>query len=289
MTRPIPEPNKYSERPRSAPIIAVVPILLVLITFLFWYQTWFGRRLADRDLGRYLAGTSVPHKTQHALAQLAERIARGDTTVRRWYPEILKLAQSPEAQFRLMAAWVMGQDNTSQEFHQALRKLLEDREPMVRRNAALALARFDDAAGESQLRQMLRPYTLVAPKAGMINFRMKEQDAAKNGSVVARIRASAGTQPVEVRSPVAGRIERLITRDGTQVAAGDKIAALAPDEKDVWESLRALYLVGNWDDLEDVERFTRAAPGTSERVRQQAILTRDAIRRRAATAVTSGK
>jgi hypothetical protein len=136
---------------------------------------------------------------------------------------------------------------------------------------------------------MLRPYTLVAPKAGIINFRMKAQDAAKNGSVVARIRASAGTEPVEVRSPVTGQIERLITRDGTQVAAGDKIAALAPDEKDVWESLRALYLVGNWDDLEDVERFTRAAPGTSERVRQQAILTRDAIRHRATTAVTSGK
>src|SRR5215471_731644 len=48
--------------------IVVVPALLVLVTFLFWYQTWFGRRLGHDDLAKYLSDTSAPHKTQHALA-----------------------------------------------------------------------------------------------------------------------------------------------------------------------------------------------------------------------------
>jgi hypothetical protein len=50
---------------------------LVLITFLFWYQTWFGRPLTDREMGQYLADTRAPHKIQHALAQLSSRMARG--------------------------------------------------------------------------------------------------------------------------------------------------------------------------------------------------------------------
>ncbi len=33
--------------PRNTAIV-IVPILLVLITFLFWYQTWFGRELGDQ-------------------------------------------------------------------------------------------------------------------------------------------------------------------------------------------------------------------------------------------------
>jgi len=45
----------------------------------------------------------------------------------------------------------MGYDNKSEEFHQALLKLLRDTEPLVRRNAALALIRFSDASGRADL------------------------------------------------------------------------------------------------------------------------------------------
>jgi vesicle coat complex subunit len=45
----------------------------------------------------------------------------------------------------------MGFDNTSQEFHNALLKLLHDQEPIVRRNAALALVRFNDNSGREEL------------------------------------------------------------------------------------------------------------------------------------------
>ena len=153
--------------PRNTAIL-IVPILLVLITFLFWYQTWFGRALGDQEMANYLADTSVPHKTQHALAQLSDRMARGDPTAKRWYPQLLALGQNREPQIRLEAAWAMGQDNHSEEFHQALRKLTDDPAAMVRWNAALALVRFGDSAGEPQLCSMLQPFTLNAADSVLI-------------------------------------------------------------------------------------------------------------------------
>jgi biotin carboxyl carrier protein len=265
--------------PRNT-VIVIVPILLVLITFLFWYQTWFGRGLSDQEMTQDLTDTSVPHKTQHALAQLSDRMARGDPTVKRWYPELLALAQNKESQLRLEAAWAMGQDNHSEEFHQALRKLTDDSVPMVRWNAALALVRFGDGTAEPQLRSMLQPFTLGAPGPGTIKFRMKEEDAVRNGSIIARIRPAETNQQQDVLSPVGGIIARLLTKDGATVAAGDAVAVVDPDEGQVVESLHALYLVGQPQDLDDVEHFVRGAPNMSERVRQQAEATAQAIRQR---------
>lgn len=269
-----------TDPPKRHLAIAIVPVLLVLITFLFWYQTWFGRRLSDSEMTECLTETSAPHKTQHALAQLAERMTRGDVTARRWYPQVMALAASKESGLRLMAAWVMGQDNKSQEFHEALRKLVDDSEPMVRGNAALALARFGDASGRAELQAMLRPFTLTAPQAGKLSFRLKEDDPVQNGGIVARLQAG-DAKPADVLSPVAGTLERRIAADGANVAAGEPIAILSPGEEQVWESLRALFLVGTPDDLEDVDRFARGVPALSDRVRQQAAATAAAIRHRA--------
>jgi hypothetical protein len=44
------------------------------------------------------------------------------------------------------------------------------------------------------------------------------------------------------------------------VAAGEAVAVIDPDEGQVVESLRALYLVGQPQDLGDVERFATGAP-----------------------------
>jgi len=218
--------------PRNT-LIFMVPVLVVLITFLFWYQTWFGRPLSDREMGQYLADTSVPHKTQHALAQLSGRIARGDATAEHWYPEVIALAQNKEPQLRSMAAWVMGQDNHSEAFHQSLRKLVGDPAPLVRWNAALALARFGDAAGEPQLRAMLEPFTLTAPQAGTLEFRVKEQDTVQSGTVVARVRPAGGAAPVDVASPMAGQVARLAAKDGGPIAPADAIAVIEPAEAQV--------------------------------------------------------
>jgi hypothetical protein len=250
--------------------IIMIPILLVLITFLFWYQTWFGRQLSDQEMAQDLAGTSVPHKAQHALAQLSDRIARGDPTAKRWYPQLLAMAQNPESQLRLEAAWAMGQDSHSEEFHQALRKLLDDPVPLVRWNSALGLVRFGDGAAEPQLRSMLQPFTLTVSDHGVLKFRLKEQDSVRNGTIIARIHPGENEKLRDVLSPVGGTIARLLAQDGATVAAGDSVAVINPDETQVVEALRALYLVGQPQDLDEVERFVRGVPDMSERVRQQA-------------------
>jgi hypothetical protein len=269
-----------SSPPKRNLIIALVPILLVLVTFLFWYQTWFGRRLSDEDLGRYLTDTTVPHKTQHALSQLADRMARGDASARRWYSQVIRLAERPEAGFRVMAAWAMGQDNKAQEFHAALRKLLADAEPMVRRNAALALVRFGDASGRVELRAMLQSVNVPAPVAGTVRFRLKEGEPVEGGVALARVQPAVG-EVVDIVAPVMGVLERRVIEDGASVAVGDAVAIIAPGGDQVWEALRALYLVGTADELREVERYARGVVGYSERIRQQATATAAAIRQRA--------
>src|SRR6185295_20016787 len=97
----------------------------------------------DAEISKYLADYQHPRHVQHALLQIQDRIEKKDPTTKRWYPQILELTENPETEFRLTVAWVMGSDNTSPEFHNALKQLVEDREPIVRRNAALALVRFN--------------------------------------------------------------------------------------------------------------------------------------------------
>lgn len=257
----------------------MVPVLLVLVTFLFWYQTWFGRRLSDREIGEYLTDTSRPRQAQHALAQLAERMVRGDVSAKRWYPQVMHLAQNREAGLRGMAAWVMGQDNKEESFHRALRELLRDPDGMARWNAALALVRFGDASGREELRQMLRPQTLTAPAAGTLSFHRKEAEAVRAGGVVARIQCDSEKR-VDVVAPMTGRIERQLVPEGTSVGVGEPVAEMSPGEEQVWESLRALYLVGTAEDLAAIEPFVRGMPGMSDRIRQQATATAEAIRRR---------
>jgi hypothetical protein len=149
--------------PRNT-VIVIVPILLVVITFLFWYQTWFGRGLSDQEMAQVLADTSVPHKTQHALAQLSDRIARGDPTVKRWYPQLLALAQNRESQLRLEARGRWGRIIIPRNFTKRCASLIDDPVPLVRWNAALALVRFGDGAGSRSCGPCCNPSPFNAPR-----------------------------------------------------------------------------------------------------------------------------
>ena len=44
--------------------------------------------------------------------------------------------------------------------------MLNDPNPMVQRNAALSLVRFQDDSGHAQIVSMLQPYVMHAPQAG---------------------------------------------------------------------------------------------------------------------------
>src|SRR5688572_18943511 len=104
----------------------IIAVLFVFVAFSFWYGTWYGRKLSDKEIEQQLSDTEHPRKVQHALSQIADRIEHGDQEVKRWYPKIVSLAGDPTPQIRMTAAWVMGQDNTSNEFHSTLLGLLSD-------------------------------------------------------------------------------------------------------------------------------------------------------------------
>jgi biotin carboxyl carrier protein len=201
-----------------------------------------------------------------------------DPNVRRWYPQLLALASDPVDEIRLTDAWVMGQDNTSPAFHQALGKLLGDSQPMVERNAALSLVRFHDDSGHAQIVEMLRPYELLSPLAGKVETRVKTGEVVNPGTLVARVEIPTGSR--EVRAAVPGTLERWMAATGTVVAAGQPIAAVAPSESMVWEALRALYLIGTAEDLPEVEPYARGINGMSPQIAQQAQATAKAIRAR---------
>src|SRR5215470_299332 len=166
-----------SSRPgrRAYLLISLFALALVLLPFLFWYSTWFGRALSDSDLDAYFADRAKPRHAQHALVQVGERLSRGQN-VARWYPEVLAQAESSGVEIRQTAAWIMGQDRSYQPFHEALLRLIHDPEPMVRRNAALSLAAFNDPAARTELAAMLRPYSIAAPVAGTLRYRLKLGD-----------------------------------------------------------------------------------------------------------------
>jgi len=65
------------------------------------------------------------------------------------------------------------------------------------------------------------------------------------------------------------------------VAGGDKIAMLDPGTDQVWEALRALYLIGQPEDIPAIRPYEREVPEVPDHVRQQAVATEHAIRERA--------
>lgn len=266
------ETPKVSHRPgrRAYLLIGLFALALVLFPFLFWYNTWFGRKLSDSDIDSYFADLSKPRHIQHAMVQVGERLSRGQNGSR-WYPRVVAQASSGNLEIRQTAAWIMGQDRRYAPFHDALLKLIHDPAPMVRRNAALGLAAFGDSASRPELLAMLHPFTVQAATGGVIRYRLKLGDYVNPGTLLARVGET------EVRSPAPGEVRSLEKREGETVAPGDALVELGADKNHVWEALRGLYLVGVPEDLEAVQRFARPVPGMPETVVQQAKLTAQAI------------
>ena len=258
--------------------------LIVLMPFLFWWNTWFGRQLSDKQLTEYLQDDKKPRHIQHALVQIGERVARNDPSATHWYPDVVRLASYPIEEVRNTDAWVMGQDVTSKDaasagFHAALLKMLDDSSLMVRGNAALSLVRFGDATGRPYIVALLQPAKVAAPQAGKITDSSTLGTPIHQGGIIAKLKS--GGQNVEVRSPVSGRLRELSVQPGQTVAAGDEIAALDPGTDQVWEALRALYLIGQPEDIPAVRPYERELPDIPDHVRQQAVATEQAIRERA--------
>src|SRR6267142_4172854 len=211
-----------SNRLRASGPILILAILFVVGSFLAWYFTWFGRGLSDADISQYLVDEKHPRHVQHALLQIEQRIERGDKNAKQLYPQILTLAGSSETEFRLTVAWLMGADNTSQEFHSSLKKLLGDPEPIVRRNAALALVRFSDADGRAELLSMLQPFTVKAPATGTLESSLAAGAQISRGALLGRIKQT-DNEGAELRSPLSGKVDRLLVANGVSLAKDDAV------------------------------------------------------------------
>src|SRR5260370_14141900 len=146
---------KMSQRNRR--LFFVTAWLIVLMPFLFWWNTWFGRQLPDKQTSEYLRDEKHPRRIQHALVQLGERMGRHNPGAARWYPEMIRLSSYPIEEVRNTDAWVMGQDTSVPAFHETLLKMLQDHSPMFPGNAALSLARFCSPSSRPQIVALLQP------------------------------------------------------------------------------------------------------------------------------------
>ncbi len=252
--------------------------LIVLMPFLFWWNSWFGRQLSDKQVAEYLQDEKRPRHIQHALVQMGERMSRGDKRVAQWYPEAVRLAGHPVEEVRNTDAWVMGQDTSGAGFHEALLKMLGDSSLTVRGNAALSLVRFGDASGRAQIVELLQPAVVRASQAGKVIDASSAGTVIHQGGLVAKLQTDG--QTVEVRSPISGRLREMRAQVGQNVEAGSEIATVDPGTEQAWEALRGLYLVGQADDIAAVLPYERELPDIPDHVRQQAVATEKAIRER---------
>ena len=289
--RPASPPDKTSHgmSTRTRLLFYITAWLIVLLPFLFWWNTWFGRQLTDSQITQYLTDDKRPRHIQHALVQIGERIARRDPGAPRWYPELVRLATHPVEEVRNTDAWVMGQDTAGAGFHEALIQMLQDSSPMVRGNAALSLVRFGDASGREQIVALLQPAKILAPAAGRVMDTDRPGTAIHQGGIIAKLelasRSASGSPngesaTTEVRSPITGRIHSISSPTGAAVAAGAEIALIDPGDEQVWEALRGLYIIGRAEDLPAIRPYERESRDIPDRVREQALLADQAIRSR---------
>src|SRR5580658_3939622 len=236
--------------------------LICLMPFLFWWNTWFGRKLSDQQLTEYLHDTKKPRHIQQALVQVGERITRRDSTAKQWYPDLVGLAADPVEEVRNTDAWVMGQDTSGPGFHEALLKMLNDPSLTVRGNAALSLVRFGDASGRPQIVALLEPAEVTAPESGSVLDTSARGTFIHQGGIIAKLHT--GRQTIEVRSPISGRLRTLQAESGESLVAGADLATVEPDTDQVWEALRGLYLVGRLDDLPAIVAYERELPNIPE-------------------------
>lgn len=263
---------------RSTWPLLLVSALFVVGAFSTWYFTWFGRELSDQDIATYLVDEQHPRKVQHALSQIQQRMEKNDPSVKQWYPHLIKLTDSRETELRLTLAWLMGFDSKSNDFHTSLKKLLNDPEPIVRRNAALALIRFGDDAGRSELRSVFDLYVVKATTAGTLSSSLHSGATVSRGALLARIQN--GATETEIRSPLPGKVENLVAQTGARVNFGDTLLMLSSDEGSIWESLRGLAVIGQQEEFDAITRYVQKTPTMSERTKEQASVTLKAIHER---------
>ena len=232
------------------------------LTWLVWRRTWFGARLADDELIAAMSPASPPRDVQHGIEEITRRFDENDVGAERWAKLLVDASRRSEAPVRVVAAWAMACDAGRAEFVARLREIVaSDPSPLVRRNAAPALAKSGDPAARPVLRSMLEPFVVTSPAAGVVaGLPGVDVPVHENKTVVARVTKDDGAS-VDVLSDVPGAVAKRVAADGARVAAGDPLVVLAPDAQHAGNAALALLLVGTKD---DVELLSQAAAPQSQ-------------------------
>jgi hypothetical protein len=220
--------------------------LICLMPFLFWWNTWFGRKLSDQQLNEYLHDTKKPRHIQQALVQVGERITRQD-------------ANAQTVVSRLGAAGVRSSGRSAQHrrlgygagylgagFHEAL---VEDARRSFAHgsgNAALSLVRFGDASGRPQIVALLQPAQITSPQAGT-HRRCGPPRHCHPSRWIDREAGDTAEQIAEIRSPIPGGFVRSLGPGRTSRRSGN--CRCRSFNRAGVGGLRALYLVGQPDDI----------------------------------------
>jgi pyruvate/2-oxoglutarate dehydrogenase complex dihydrolipoamide acyltransferase (E2) component len=110
-----------------------------------------------------------------------------------------------------------------------------------------------------------------APAAGVIASSLKEESEIARGALLARIQEPDG-KLIELRSPLPGKINKILKTNGAQVSAGDEVLNINSDEDSVFQALLALAFIGKKEDLPLIQSYT-TSNNVSNRVREQAGIT----------------
>jgi hypothetical protein len=137
--------------------------------------------------------------------------------------------------------------------------------------------RFNDHSGREELLAALKPYPVTAPADGVVTS-LKEGATIARRTLVSRVQQSDG-KVIEIRSPLPGRINKVLKPNGSQVLRDDELLNLISDEDSVWETLRGLALVGTKDDLQLIQSYASSTDASS-RIKEQAALTAKVIQSR---------
>jgi biotin carboxyl carrier protein len=241
----------------KAPV--VLALLLsgsVIVTFVFWRQVSFGRRLDDAELAEVLTAASPSRRALHGIEELTRRAGEGRPGMDRWNERLVAVSSRPETNLRRAAAWAM---QVSARDPAVAARLLDlartDPDATVRRNAACSLTlSADPSAARPVLRSMLAPFVVAAPAAGTVESLVPVGRRPREDEMVGRLRGEDGAR-VEISTPVPGRVTAFRVREGDRIAAGAPVAEVAPGEEHVLNAAKGLAFAGTADDVDLLRAF----------------------------------
>ncbi len=254
---------------RGAMLLFLVASCIVVVPGLFWWGTWFGNRLDDAELMERLGPDSKPRAVQHGIEEITRRFEEGRPGMDRWAGELVRVSASADVPVRVAAAWAMQFDPSREGFVTRLRVLLDDPDPLVRRNAATSLARSGDPAALPVLREMLSDTVVFSPAAGTLETLHRAGQPVAEGLLLAMIESDDGVEH-ELRALLPGRVlAELAERDGV-VAKGDELLRVGPSQEHMLHAAMGLALAGTPVDVALLEPLADPRAEVDARLRDVA-------------------